>query len=73
MTRKLYRSRTDRMLWGVLGGLGHYFSIDPVIFRLIYIVLVLATGIVPGVLLYFVATLVIPLDPVVAVDDAPSA
>lgn len=74
MTRKLYRSRTDRMIWGVLGGLGQYFNVDPVIFRLIYVVLVIATGVMPGVLLYIIATIVIPLDPVVTVvDDAPSA
>lgn len=74
MTRKLYRSRTDRMIWGVLGGLGQYFNVDPVIFRLIYVVLVIATGVMPGILLYIIATIVIPLDPVVTVvDDAPSA
>lgn len=74
MTRKLYRSRTDRMIWGVLGGLGQYFNVDPVIFRLIYVVLVIATGIMPGILLYIIATIVIPLDPIVTVvDDAPSA
>lgn len=75
MTRKLYRSRTDRMIWGILGGLGNYFSVDPVIFRLIYVLLVIATGIMPGVLLYIVAVFVIPLDPIVTVvaDDAPSA
>lgn len=73
MTRKLYRSRTDRMVWGVLGGLGSYFNIDPVIFRLVYGLLLVATGVVPGILIYILATVVIPLDPVVSVDDAPSA
>lgn len=62
------------MIWGVLGGLGQYFNVDPVIFRLIYVVLVIATGIMPGILLYIIATIVIPLDPIVTVvDDAPSA
>lgn len=54
---KLYRSETDRVLAGVAGGLGEYFHLDPVITRLIFIVLFLQ-GI--GVLLYLVLWAVIP-------------
>lgn len=42
--KKLYRSRTDRIVAGVAGGLGEYFEIDPVIFRIIFIVLLFAGG-----------------------------
>lgn len=33
--KRLYRSRTNRMIWGVCGGLAEYFNIDPVIVRII--------------------------------------
>ncbi len=55
--RLLRRSRTDRVIGGVCGGLGNYFGIDPVIFRIIFVVLVFANG--SGFLLYLVAWLVI--------------
>jgi phage shock protein PspC (stress-responsive transcriptional regulator) len=35
MSRKLYRSKTDRKIWGVCGGLANYFSIDPTIVRVV--------------------------------------
>jgi phage shock protein C len=39
MQSRLTRSRTDRVIGGVCGGLGYYFGIDPVIVRLIFVVL----------------------------------
>jgi phage shock protein C len=39
MTNRLYRSRKDRLVGGVCGGLGAYFGIDPVIVRLVFVVL----------------------------------
>jgi phage shock protein PspC (stress-responsive transcriptional regulator) len=56
--KRLYRSRTDRVLGGVCGGLGRYFGIDPVIVRLLAIVLTLAGG--AGVVAYLVALLLVP-------------
>ena len=41
MAKRLYRSRTDRMIAGVCGGLAEYFNIDPVIIRIIAVVLLL--------------------------------
>lgn len=61
MTKRLYRSRTDRQLAGVCGGLGEYFGVDPTIVRLIFVVLSLAGG--PGLLLYIILALVIPEAP----------
>ena len=55
---KLYRSSTDRVLFGVCGGLGEYFNIDPVIVRILFIVLSLGGG--AGVLIYFLIVLIIP-------------
>jgi len=55
---KLRRSRQDRMIAGVCGGLGNYFGIDPVWFRLAFVVLTVGGG--AGLLIYLVAWLVIP-------------
>jgi phage shock protein C len=56
--RKLTRSRTDKMLGGVCGGLGEYFGIDPVIFRIIFAVAFLVYGTGFGV--YVILWLVMP-------------
>ncbi len=45
MVPRLFRPRTDRMIGGVCGGLGLYFGIDPVIVRLLFVVLAVTTGI----------------------------
>ncbi len=62
--KRLYRSRDDRMIAGVCGGLGEYFSIDPTIVRLILLFLMLWGG--GGVLVYILAWIVIPEQPVSA-------
>jgi phage shock protein PspC (stress-responsive transcriptional regulator) len=56
--RLLERSRDDRVLAGVAGGLGRYFDLPPLFFRLGFAVLTLVGG--AGILLYAVAALVIP-------------
>ncbi len=60
-TRRLYRSRNDRMIAGVCGGLGQYFGIDATIVRLIFVAAVLAGF--SGVLAYLILAIVIPLEP----------
>jgi phage shock protein C len=62
MERRLYRSQHNRVLLGVCGGLGEYFNVDPVIVRVIWIVVTLATAVFPGILAYFIVALVIPLE-----------
>jgi phage shock protein C len=44
MEKRLYRSRTDRVIWGVCGGLAKYFDIDPTIVRVIAVLLIFANG-----------------------------
>ncbi len=61
--KKLYRSRTERMIAGVCGGLANYFSIDPTIVRLIF-VLLLITG-SAGFWIYIVLMLVVPEEPTI--------
>jgi phage shock protein C len=58
-TKRLHRSRTNRMLGGVCGGLAEYFGIDPSIVRVIFVLLSLPGGI-PGPLIYFILWLVVP-------------
>ncbi|MFH1382377.1 MAG: PspC domain-containing protein [Chloroflexota bacterium] len=60
MERRLYRSRTDRMIWGVCGGLASYFSIDPVLVRLIFVLLIFANGI--GIIAYIILAIIVPLE-----------
>jgi len=62
-TKKLYRSRTDRMVGGVCGGLGRYLSLDATVVRLIAVVLMVLTGVIPGVIAYLVLMLIVPLEP----------
>jgi phage shock protein PspC (stress-responsive transcriptional regulator) len=56
--KRLYRSRTDRKLAGVCGGLGEYFNVDPTLVRVLFVLATLAGG--PGLLLYIVLWLVMP-------------
>jgi phage shock protein PspC (stress-responsive transcriptional regulator) len=56
--RRLLRSRDDRILGGVAGGLGKYFDVDPVFFRIAFVVLALVGGL--GVFLYLAALLFVP-------------
>jgi phage shock protein C len=48
------------MLLGVLGGIGEYFSVDPTIVRVIYLIIMFATAFLPLTLLYFLLYLIIP-------------
>lgn len=57
-TKKLYKSRGNRVICGVCGGIGEYFNLDPTIVRLIWIILIFCFG--TGLLAYLVAALIIP-------------
>jgi phage shock protein C len=56
----LYRSRTDRFLGGVCGGLGRYLAIDPTIVRLIFLLLLFGNG--AGFLIYVVLWVLLPVE-----------
>ncbi|MDP2917754.1 MAG: PspC domain-containing protein [Dehalococcoidia bacterium] len=60
MQKRLYRSRTNRVIWGVCGGIAEYFNIDPVIVRIIAVLLILANGI--GIIAYIVMAIIVPLE-----------
>ena len=56
--KKLYRSRSSRMICGVCGGIGEYFSIDPTLVRLGLVLFACLGG--SGVLAYIIAAIIIP-------------
>ena len=56
--KELHRSREDRILAGVAGGLGRYFDLSPTFFRIAFVILTLVGG--AGILIYVAAALVIP-------------
>ncbi|MCQ6962099.1 PspC domain-containing protein [Methanolobus chelungpuianus] len=58
MARQLRRSKSNRMIAGVCGGLGEYFEIDPVLIRLLLVVATLMGG--SGIILYLLAWVLIP-------------
>jgi len=57
-TKRLYRSRTERKIAGVCGGLGEYFGVDPTLIRLLFVLGLIFVG---GTLLaYIILMIVIP-------------
>jgi phage shock protein C len=61
--KRLYRSRRDRKIAGVLGGFAEYFHLDPSWVRIGYTILTIITGVIPLTFLYFVMAFVIPRAP----------
>ncbi|MCE5209176.1 MAG: PspC domain-containing protein [Chloroflexi bacterium] len=61
--KRLYRSRTERMIGGVCGGLADFFTVDPTIIRLIFVLLLLTGS--AGFWVYIVLMIVVPEEPVV--------
>ncbi len=62
MMKNLYRSRTQRMLGGICGGMGKYFDIDPAIIRVIWVFALIATCFA-AFLAYVLAWVIIPEEP----------
>lgn len=62
--KNLYRSDTNKVLAGICGGLGDYWKIDPTVLRLLWILLTVFTGFVPGVIAYILAIFIVPVKPV---------
>ncbi len=58
--KKLYRSKDNKVFAGICGGIGEYFSVDPVAVRLFWLILAIFSGVFPGVIAYFFALLVVP-------------
>ena len=56
--KRLYKSRTDRKIFGVCGGIAEYFNLDPTIIRLAWALFCLAGG--SGILAYIIAAIIMP-------------
>jgi phage shock protein C len=61
MEKRLYRSRNNRMLAGICGGLGQYFGVDPTVVRIIAVICLLLFTFVTF-LAYLILILIIPLE-----------
>ncbi len=60
--RSLYRTRADSVIAGVAGGIGRYFNVDSIIFRVAFVLLALFGG--GGILIYLILWIAIPLEPI---------
>ena len=64
ITRKrLYRSRTECVVAGVCGGMGEYFNLDPVIFRIIWGCFAVFSAIIGALVVYLICWVAIPKKP----------
>jgi phage shock protein PspC (stress-responsive transcriptional regulator) len=61
--KRLYRSKTEKKFGGICGGLGEYLDLDPTIIRLVILVLIFVSGIIPGIIGYLIAMWIIPEKP----------
>ena len=76
-TKKLYRSRKQRWIGGVCGGIGNYFDLDPTLIRALFVLFTLIFG--SGLLFYIILWIIIPAEPgpsttaVTPQDEGPSS
>ncbi|CCB89050.1 PspC domain-containing protein [Simkania negevensis] len=61
--KRLFRDRWDKKVAGVCGGLGQFLKIDPTIIRLLVVMICIFTAVLPVLILYIVAWMLIPLGP----------
>jgi phage shock protein C len=66
-SKRLYRSRTDRMISGVCSGLGEYLGIDPTVVRLLFVLGFFAGG--STIPVYIVMMIIVPEEPLPATDS----
>jgi phage shock protein PspC (stress-responsive transcriptional regulator) len=60
--RRLTRSRSDRMLAGICGGIADYLIVDPTVVRLVFALATFFTVVFPGILIYLVMWIIVPKD-----------
>ena len=58
--KKLYRSKKNRMIAGICGGIGEYFGIDPTLVRVLWVLLTLVSMGILGILAYIIMWIIIP-------------
>ena len=62
--KKLYLSQKDKKIAGVCGGIGETYNIDPTLIRLAFVLTALATAIIPVLVTYITAWIIVPKKPV---------
>ncbi len=72
-SKRLKRSATNSKIAGVCGGLGEYADLDPTIVRLVWVFVSFFTGIFPGIVVYFLAWIIMPKATLPAVAQAAPA
>jgi len=61
--KRLYLSSKDKQIAGVCGGIAEYLNADPTLIRLLWIIITVITGLVPGIIAYIIAAIVMPANP----------
>jgi len=60
--KRLYRSRKNKMIAGICGGISEYTNQDPTLIRLLVVLVGVLTGIVPFILIYIISWFIIPYE-----------
>lgn len=58
--KKLYKSSENKVWAGIIGGIGEYLNVDPVVLRVIWVLTTVFTGVIPGLVIYFASYFIIP-------------
>ena len=58
--KRVFRDSFNGILGGVCSGLGEYFEIDPVLLRIVWTVIAVFTGFIPGIIVYIIALFIVP-------------
>lgn len=69
MRKRLYRSKENVLVAGVLSGIAEYFEHDPTLWRLGFVVFLILTGLFPGIAIYLIAWVIVPQAPDVVYTD----
>lgn len=68
--KRLYKSKNNKVIFGVLGGIGEYFEVDPVLLRVLYIFISVFTACFPGIIAYIFMSMVMPQKPEIIHEEA---
>jgi phage shock protein C len=58
--KQLFRSEQNKVWTGIIGGVGEYFSIDPTILRVAWVLITIFSGVLPGLIVYIISAFIIP-------------
>jgi phage shock protein C len=61
--KRLFKSSENKIISGVIGGLGEYFDVDPVLLRVGYVLITVFTAVFPGIIAYILMSMVVPKKP----------